>query len=84
MNGTCQVLKKRRLEFVREAFRARGVAMFVVVADDDHAKSMITAHPRGRRLSGLGAPFPSDPAVAAVLRITAAAIAVTAPSRVGQ
>jgi hypothetical protein len=61
---------------------ARDVAMFVAVADDDHVKPMITAHPHGRRLSGLGALSPSDPAVAAVLRITAAAMAVTVPFRV--
>jgi hypothetical protein len=58
---------------------ARDVAMFVAVADDDHAKPVITAHPHGRRLSGLGALSPSEPVVAAVLRITAAAVAVTVP-----
>ena len=51
--------------------------MFVAVADDDHVKPMITEHPHGRRLSGLGALSPSDPAVAAVLRITAPTMAVT-------
>ncbi len=55
--------------------------MFVAVADDDHVKPMITAHPHGLRLSGLGALSASDPAVAAALRITAAAMAVTGPFR---
>ena len=61
---------------------ASGVATFVAVSDDDRGKPMIAAHPHGRRLSGLGARYPSDPAVAAVLRITAAAMAVTVPFRV--
>jgi len=58
------------------------MAKFIAVADDDQVKPMITAHAYGRRLSGLGALSPSDPAVAAVLRITAAAMAVTVPFRV--
>ena len=60
----------------------RDVAKFVAVADDDHAEPVITARARGRRLSGLGALSPSDPAVAAVIRSTAAATAVTVLFRV--
>ncbi len=58
---------------------ARDMAMFVAVADDDHAKPVITAHARGRRLSGLSVPSASDPAVAAMLRIIAAVTVVTVP-----
>jgi hypothetical protein len=61
---------------------ARGVAKFVAVADDDHVKPLITARARGRRLSGLGALFPSEPVVAAMLRIIAAAAAGTVLCRV--
>jgi len=61
---------------------ARDVAKFVAVADDDHAVPVITARARGRRLSGLGALFPSGLAVAAMPRITAAATVVTVPFRV--
>lgn len=61
---------------------ARDVAKFVAVADDDHAEPVITARARGRRLSGQGALSPPGPAVAATLRITAAATVVTVPFRV--
>lgn len=59
--------------------RARDVATFVAVADDEHAGPVITARARGRRLSGPGAPFPADPAVAAMLRTIAAATVASVP-----
>jgi hypothetical protein len=47
------------------------------VTDDDPADPVIAVRAHWRWPGRLGALFPSDPAVAAVLRITAAALVVT-------
>ena len=54
-----------------------GVARFVAVTDRDPAKPVITESALRYRLGRLSALLPSDPAVTAVLRITAVALLVT-------
>ena len=56
-------------------YRARDVAMFVAVADDDQAEPVITAHPDGRSGDRTQLPAPTGPVGAGTQRGPAQAIA---------